>query len=261
MRREPGLSCGISFSPKRFWKEYDGGMRIFLLFPALAFFALRTTVVPLRVSEIQKKSELIFVGVAGKGEARFEDGKKTIRTYVPFRVLKVLKGNAPGKDFKLRLEGGQVGKDILRIPGMPKFIEGRTYLCFVRGNGKNLSPITGFWQGLLEIRTLGKRQVLVNQKGLELIGVKDDRFVFALPKAKVSKAPPAKKAPSGVKPAHPDVERLERELPRPRVPEKAPAEPQKGPKPKLHPATPIYVPANRDRGIRMSLDAFLKGME
>ncbi len=236
-------------------------MRSSLLLPVLALFALRTTVVPLRVSEIQKKSELIFLGVAGKSETRFEEGKKTIRTYVPFKVLKVLKGSAPGKGFKLRLEGGKVGKDVLRVPGMPEFIQGRTYLCFVRGNGKNLSPITGFWQGLLELRTVGKRQVLVNNKGLELIGVKNDRFVFVLRKAPVSKGPPAKRVNNGIKPAHPDAERLERELQKHKAKKKTPTKKSKEPKPKVHPATPIYVPANRDPGIRMSLDAFLKGME
>ncbi len=235
------------------------------------FWTLRTTVVPLRVSEIQKKSELIFVGTAGKAETRFEEGKKTIRTYVPFRVLKILKGKAPGKGFRLRLEGGKVGKEVLKIPGMPRFEEHKTYLCFVRGNGKSLSPITGFWQGLLEIRTMGKRQVLVNQKGLELIGVKNDRFVFALPKAPASKAPPAKKVENGVKPADPNVEKLEQGL-RKRQGKKAGVrgkdqvvqgkeKAREKRRENKHPATPIYVPAEKDPGVRISLDAFLKGME
>ncbi|GEM_PF-6698826 len=228
----------------------------------LATFGLlrfRTTVVPLRVSEIQKKSELIFIGTAAKPKARFEDGHKTIRTYVPFLVKKVIKGGPIPKDFRLRLEGGQVGKETLKISGMPRFEEGKTYLCFVRGNGKNLSPITGFWQGLLEIRTIGKRQVLVNQKGHELIGVKNDRFVFALGKVPQIKGPPAKKVKNGVKPAHPNAEKLEKEMKQGRA-QKIPGKNGNRVPSKKLPATPIYVPPKKDPGIRMSLEAFLKGM-
>jgi hypothetical protein len=252
-----GVDDGLRLGEYAFYMRNSGAIP-FVACSFFGLFALRTTVIPLRVSEIHKKSELIFVGTAGKAKVRFEEGKKTIRTYVPFRVLKVLKGKAPEKGFRLRLEGGKVGEEVLRVPGMPRFEEGKTYLCFVRGNGKSLSPITGFWQGLLEIRTVGKRQVLVNQKGLELIGVKDDRFVFALRKANASKGPPAKRVEREVKPAHPNVEKLEQEMQKKK---QRKVEVKRKGKPKLSPATPIYVPAEKDRGVRMSLDAFLKGME
>ncbi len=145
----------------------------------------RTVIRPMPFSEIVKKSERIFVGTVQKQFCRYENDGQTIRTYVVFHQVSAQKGAADAT-ITLRFEGGSIGENTLRIPGMPRFQTGKRYLCYVRENGKNFSAITGFHQGVFELATRNRKQVLLTQSGHELVGVKDDRFVLA-PKPAVKK--------------------------------------------------------------------------
>jgi len=173
-----------------------------------------TTVKPMFYSEIVAKSDQIVIGKVTRSTSRYEHGKQTIRTYVTLANLTIKKGPSV-QTLTLRFEGGQIGGDHLAVAAMPKLKVGSRYLLFVRGNGKHISPITGFYQGCFEIVKRGSREVMLNTDGLELTSVKKDRFVFAPkpgPKVEAATAPPVGPGNFTVKPADPDVDAKERDM-------------------------------------------------
>ncbi len=246
---------------------------------------LGAQVVPMRYSDIVKQADVIAVGTVTKAESRHEEGGKTIRTYVKFEKLDLHKGKAPGGTITLQLEGGKVGEDTLRVTYMPRFVVGRRYLIYVRpDNFKALSPIVGFNQGAFEVKPSKTRQVLVGvANGLELVGIREDRFVFAdrdvQPRANAIKAVPV--PGFRVVPAFPNVSELEEaaarrmarsradegrgltQLPAKNSPEGSSAglvvaAPRKGAgEAPLEDWSPILVSAKRDKGVRASVKSIL----
>jgi len=255
---------------------------LFIVF--LAVSAPAATVKPLSWSELVARSDAIVVGTAVHAVSRYEEGGRTIRTYVTFNDLTLLKGVPGTQVMTLRLEGGRVGDTQLVVSGMPVFKMSRRYLLFVRGNGKHVSPITGYNQGVFEILRERGRQVLKNLDGLEVIGIAKDRLVFAarcLPRRAVEPAPAAVPVPDAFKPAHPDVEALEAEMKQrrntpapPKVPRVHVANAAPGPADRAAPppvpaavrtgaavpvtdVRPIVVPADRDPGVRMTPEGLM----
>jgi hypothetical protein len=232
-------------------------------------------------SDIVKTAELIAVGTATKSECRIEEGGNTIRTYVTFDRVSARKGNA-NERLVLRLDGGVVGEDRLVVAEMPQFKVGATYLLYVAGNGTGISPIVGFNQGAFEIQSRDGREVLLSLKGLELIGVDNDRFVFAgRPGVKPVEAElPQPVMVPGFVPRRADasVEQKEQALLQKRAAAAADARPLveapilgnaktsplvPSPAPEDRPAvaskdaSPIVVPAAQDRGIRADAASLL----
>lgn len=145
---------------------------------ALSGGALTAQVLPIRFSEMVGRSELIVIGTVERATSRYENGKRTIRTYTTLHDLTVVKGKDLEK-LTLRFEGGRVGNDRLTVGLMPVLVTGRRYLLYIRGNGRRFSPITGYHQGVFEITRRNGVQVLRNTLGAELVGIRDDRLVFA----------------------------------------------------------------------------------
>jgi hypothetical protein len=240
-------------------------------------------VVPMSYSEMVKTSEIIAVGTVTQSVSRVDDGGRTIRTYVTVQQLAVQKGRVDGSSLTLRLEGGKVGDEVLKVSCMPELKVGSRYLMFIHGNGKHLSPFTGYCQGVFEIASAGGREVLKGHDGLELIGLQNDRLVFALPPRPKSLAPelvadPAFKAVAG----HPNADQLEmdalrrlQQTPDSKGPRQAPT--PAGFKPveaKLDIASPppavadpkapvrdlpapVYVPSTEDTGHRVTVATLL----
>lgn len=174
--------------------------------------APKTVVPPMFYSEIVNTAHQIVTGTVTGSTCRYERGRETIATLVTFENLTVHKGTV-GEKITLRLEGGSIGDDHLRVPLMPKFHVGKRYLVYVDGlSGKKVSPIVGFHQGAFEITIQNGRETLVSMLGDELVGIQNDRFVFAGKPAPRS-ANPAPEAVldtgAGFKPADPDVEAKE----------------------------------------------------
>jgi hypothetical protein len=48
--------------------------------------------------------------------------------------------------------GGSVDGEALVLPGLPQFRQGRTYLVFVRGNGREAFPVVGGNAGMFLVR-------------------------------------------------------------------------------------------------------------
>ncbi len=170
-----------------------------------------TIVPPMFYSEIVNTAQQIVAGTVTGSKCRYERGKETIVTLVTFSGLTVYKGKV-GKTITIRLEGGKMGDDNLRVPLMPKFKIGAKYLVYVDGlGGKKVSPIVGFHQGAFQVVIKNGKEVLLNTGGEELIGIQKDRFVFAAkPEPKIpNAAPKAVVATLDSKPALPNVSQIE----------------------------------------------------
>lgn len=78
-------------------------------------------------------------------------------TLVTFSDLTVLKGDV-GTTLTLRLYGGASGDVIVHISDMPTFTIGDRAVVFVAGNGRDVCPLVGVWQGRFNIRFDPQRQ-------------------------------------------------------------------------------------------------------
>jgi len=72
-------------------------------------------------------------------------------TYVTFSDLTVLKGDV-GDTLTLRFYGGEGDGVVVRIPEMPTFNLGERAVLFVAGNGRDVCPLVGVWQGRFNVR-------------------------------------------------------------------------------------------------------------
>ena len=78
-------------------------------------------------------------------------------TLVTLSDLTVLKGDV-GNTLTLRLYGGASGDVLVHIPDMPTFAVGDRAVLFVAGNGRDVCPLVGVWQGRFNVRFDPQRQ-------------------------------------------------------------------------------------------------------
>jgi len=257
--------------------HFCGAIALSLLPALLGSPAFATKVLPVGFSDMVKQSDTIAVGTAVDSFSRWEEGGRTIRTYVTFKQLMVIKGRIASDTYTLRMEGGTVGRESIVCSGMPRFERGKRYLLFTSGNGRTFSPITGFNQGAFEIAKVDGVEVLRNQGGFELIGIENDRFKFAMKApSRTARASALTLVPvqGRVKHAHSAADVLEKEEARcgckahafakmaqrsgsckaPLRPAGAPVETTKDRKS----SSPIFVSSVNDRGERLSAAALIK---
>jgi hypothetical protein len=72
-------------------------------------------------------------------------------TLVTVSDLTVLKGDA-GSSITLEFYGGVDGKYEIRVPDMPTFEPGERVVLFIAGNGENVCPLVGVWQGSFRVQ-------------------------------------------------------------------------------------------------------------
>jgi hypothetical protein len=110
------------------------------------------SVLPTDFNNLVDEADSIFQGEVlsvrsdwtGLGENRH------IATFVQFRVVRVFKGDAPNPQ-TLEIFGGTVGAQSMKVPGLPEFQVGKMELLFVRGNGKEICPLVGVFQGRFQV--------------------------------------------------------------------------------------------------------------
>ena len=254
-----------------------------LLFSTLALLSappvpVPTIVVPMFHSEIVRDAELIVIGTVTGAASRYEDGRQTIRTYVDLKQLTFAKGGMPSDTLTLRFDGGQVGNDRIEVGSMPRLELGKRYLLYVAGNGRHVSPIVGFNQGVFELAVEQGREVVRDWRGQELIGIHNDRYVFAgKPQPQRAAGPQIASIDQTVVPANPRVAELERAMleqqkaqrpaplpeltpvaAQPADPTKVTAPPQARDVGPAREAAPIVVPAEQDRGVRIDVQTLLR---
>ena len=95
------------------------------------------------------RAEQIVAGtVTSILQAQDESGAPA--TFVTFSDLTVLKGDV-GDTLTLRLYGGSGDGVVSRIPDLPAFTSGERAVIFVAGNGRDVCPLVGVWQGRFRV--------------------------------------------------------------------------------------------------------------
>jgi len=123
-----------------------GGFALLLALTPLRVAA--TTVVPPTFEELVNESEYVVRTVVKSltYERRERNGQSLIYTLVEFEVREVVAGTPP-QPLVLRMLGGQVGDEVLEVSGAPKFVIGQEDVLFVRGNGRQFTPLTAMMHG------------------------------------------------------------------------------------------------------------------
>jgi hypothetical protein len=129
--------------------------------------------------DLVARAEQIVIGTVSAIREE-PDSSGTPYTLVTFSDLSVLKGDGDST-LTLRFYGGTAGGVELRIPGMPTFTLGERDVLFVAGNGPNVCPLVGVWQGRFYVRfdpTLGT-DVVEDSNHQPLFGVAQGELLRA----------------------------------------------------------------------------------
>ena len=143
------------------------------LFAAFAVSsAFGTTLLSLSVNSLSEQAEFVFEGEVIAVEAQRSGSRGMVSTYVTFRVIDTLKGDAdkgdPGAiDIELKFLGGTLNGEVLEVNGsrLPKLGERGVY--FVESLSRDLiNPLLGWSQGHYLITTNGgvERMTTVDAK-------------------------------------------------------------------------------------------------
>jgi len=103
------------------------------------------SVLPISEEELARRAEIIAVGEVEDVVSSFDEGHKTIYTFVKLRVTELIKGETDDGYVILRQMGGTVGKETVLVPGAPEYEIGDEVLVFAGPLGD-----TGFY-GVLGI--------------------------------------------------------------------------------------------------------------
>jgi hypothetical protein len=100
--------------------------------------------------ELVANAEQVVVGTVTDIHVE-PDAKGMPYTMVTLSDLRALKGTA-GETLTLRFYGGRSGGVVVQVPDMPEFALGERDILFIRGNGHEVCPLVGVWQGRFHVR-------------------------------------------------------------------------------------------------------------
>lgn len=143
----------------------------------IALFCLSTDVAAMVVvqrdfADLVRRAEQIVSGtVIDVGETRIDGSPVTLVTVAD---LTVMKGPA-GDSITLEIYGGNDGEHAIKVPDMPTFAVGERVLLFVAGNGKNVCPLVGVWQGAFRVHfdEASGSDAVISYSGAPIAGVVD----------------------------------------------------------------------------------------
>ncbi len=94
------------------------------------------------------RAETIFKGTVVAQESLWvgEGSNRRVATRVTFQVQETYKGVGASSQI-LEFMGGTVAGKTVRVPGIPRFALGETSILFVVGNGAQVCPLVGAFQG------------------------------------------------------------------------------------------------------------------
>tara|TARA_B110000503_G_scaffold46576_1_gene75984 strand:- start:9751 stop:10455 length:705 start_codon:yes stop_codon:yes gene_type:complete len=128
----------------------------FLLAAFAVTSAFGTTLLSLSVNSLSEQAEFVFEGEVIAVEAQRSGSRGMVSTFVTFRVIDTLKGDAGAIDIELKFLGGTLNGEVLEVNGsrLPKLGERGVY--FVESLSRDLiNPLLGWSQGHYLITTNG----------------------------------------------------------------------------------------------------------
>lgn len=119
-----------------------------LLFAAFAARLAATSVVPPTFDQLVGQADYVVRAVVKSvnSEWRIDGGSRHIITKVELDVREVITGTPP-TPLVLEYLGGRVGDTEMKIEGAPNFFVGDEDILFVRGNGRQISPLVAIMHG------------------------------------------------------------------------------------------------------------------
>ena len=119
------------------------------LLPAVAG---ATTVIEVPFTTLVEDAEVIAVGTVTAVEPEWDAQTETPWTLVTFSDLEVLKGEVAGPTLTLHLIGGPLPDGrVMKLVGTPEFSVGERSVVFSQGNGHQVVPLVGLWQGMYRV--------------------------------------------------------------------------------------------------------------
>lgn len=149
-----------------------------LLFLA-ASIQLGATTLPFKsFDDLVGESDGIVAGRVAGIESHYSPNND-IYTFVTFDQIEVLGGSYQGSALTLRLKGGQVGNDMSRVVGSPRFEMNQRVVLFVHGNGRYMVPLVGWTQGVFRIvrDPATGREVVHDHEGNRIIRVQAGQVI------------------------------------------------------------------------------------
>jgi hypothetical protein len=153
------------------------------LLAAAAWFAAQAeamVVVERDFHDLAQRAEQIVAGTVTEIRTGTVAGAPI--TFVTVTDLTVMKG-AAGDSITLEMYGGNDGEYAVKVPDMPSFSVGEEVVLFIAGNGRNVSPFVGVWQGVFRVRfdeARGERVVTANG-GTPVTGIVGGKVQLAAP--------------------------------------------------------------------------------
>ena len=141
--------------------------------------AAAMVVAPRDFADLVARAEQIVVGTVTDVSAQ-PDASGAPFTFVTLSDLTVLKGDV-GATLTLRFYGGTANGVMTWISDMPKFTAGERVVLFVAGNGRDVCPLVGVWQGRFAVRFDSTRntEVVESHDGRPVIGLAGRELRFA----------------------------------------------------------------------------------
>ena len=158
------------------------------LLAVVALQARAMTVVKRDFPALVARAEQIVIGTV-TDVSHEVDAAGSPSTLVTFSDLVVLKGSADNT-VTLRLYGGPTGNVVIQVPDMPQFTTGERDVLFIAGNGRDVCPLVGVWQGRFRVQfdaALGM-DVIADSTGTPVLGLAGRELVRATRDAAVGHA-------------------------------------------------------------------------
>lgn len=106
-----------------------------------------TTVVPMSFSELVTESAAIVYGRVADVHGQWTADRHSIESLVTMEVMTAFKGS-PGSTMTFAVPGGQSGRFMSFMPGVPTFAPGDLVVVFLSARGARLPGPTGLSQGV-----------------------------------------------------------------------------------------------------------------
>ena len=127
----------------------------FLLAAFAVTSAFGTTLLSLSVNSLSEQAEFVFEGEVIAVEAQRSGNRGMVNTYVTFRVIDIIKGDAGATDIELKFLGGSLNGEVLEVNGSRLPQLGERGIYFVESLSRDLiNPLLGWSQGQYLIKTV-----------------------------------------------------------------------------------------------------------
>lgn len=106
-----------------------------------------TTVAPMSFTELVNESAAVVYGRVTEVRGQWTDDRRSLESVVTLDVMSAFKGS-PGSTIAFSVPGGQSGRFMQFMPGVPMFTRGDLIVVFLTARGVRLPGPTGLSQGV-----------------------------------------------------------------------------------------------------------------